>query len=499
MENEIELKPRLAPDSANRVLRTPALRGLREGQSRTRRLVSVYFDTPDCAFAARGVALRIRRTGRARVQTVKGKLTDGNGGSLQRHAEWTTDVSGDLPELHKITDRKLREVLFKHAAKSGLDEVFRTVIERRTVPLVFEETHIELAFDRGTVCSGEREEAICEVELELLEGDPTRLHDLALLLAAELPLSVEHRTKSARGYGLYNGTAPRPARAGKLKLAPAMTVWEGFVSIARDCLTQLQANEAPVLAGEDPEGIHQARIAVRRLRAALSAFESVLAPAELELFSGEMRWLQQCLGPARDWDVLIGESLNPLAAEIGHNDGLGELLARVEAEREEACRAARDVLRTERYAKFQLRLERWLDSGGSGLGAGPLRPFAVQVMDRYDRTLSRAGRRLENLPENELHAVRIKAKKARYAAEFFRALFDKKGVLRYIAAVSGIQDHLGALNDATVARSLMVEAGFGDLPGQALPDGWFARAIVWGKGGFDPVWKKYRTARGYWR
>lgn len=499
MENEIELKLRVAPDAVNRVLRTLALRGLREGRSRSKRLLSVYFDTPDCAFAARGMALRIRHAGRSRVQTVKGKLAKSHGGCLQRHAEWTTEVAGDLPELHKITDGKLRETLFKHAARSGLDEVFRTMIERRTVPLAFEDTHIELAFDRGIVRSGEREEAICEVELELLEGDPSRLYDLALLLAAELPLSVEHRTKSARGYDLYKGTVPRPARAGKLNLAPAMTVWEGFVAIARDCLGQLQANEAPVLAGEDPEGIHQARIAVRRLRAALSAFESVLAPAELELFTGELRWLQQCLGPARDWDVLIGESLNPLVAEIGLSGDLGELLARAETERQDAYRAAREVLRTERYTALQLRLERWFDSGRAGLGAGPLPPFAVQVMDRYDKKLSRAGRRLDDLPENELHAVRIKAKKARYAAEFFRALFDKKGARRYIAAVRGIQGHLGALNDAIVARSLTAEAGLGDLPGQAALGGWFAHAIVSGKNELDSVWKKYRTARGYWR
>lgn len=499
MENEIELKLRVAPDAAGRVLRTPALRGLREGRSRGKRLISVYFDTPDCTFAARGVALRIRHAGRSRVQTVKGRLAKSRGGSLQRHAEWTTEVAGDLPELHKVSDGKLRETLFKHAAKSGLDEVFRTMIERRTVPLVFEETRIELAFDRGIVRSGEREEAICEVELELLEGDPSRLYDLALLLAVELPLSVEHRTKSARGYDLYKGAVPRPVRAGKLSLAKTMTVWEGFIAIARDCLTQLQANETPVLAGEDPEGVHQARVAVRRLRAALSAFESVLAPAELELFTGELRWLQQCLGPARDWDVLIGESLNPLVAEIGQSSDLDELLARAETERQAAYRAAREVLRTERYAALQLRLERWFDGGNTGLAAGPLSAFAIQVMDRYDKKLNHAGRRLDDLPENELHAVRIKAKKARYAAEFFSALFDKKGARRYIAAVRGIQGHLGALNDAVVARSLMAGAGLGGLPGQAALGGWFAHAIVLGKGELAPVWKKYRSARGYWR
>jgi triphosphatase len=499
MENEIELKLRVAPDAANRVLRTPALRGLREGRSRSRRLTSVYFDTPDCAFAARDMALRIRHSGRIRLQTVKGKLANGHGGSLQRHAEWTTEVSGDLPELHKIAEPKLREALFKRAARSGLDEVFRTMIERRTLPLLFDGTHIELAFDRGVVRSGEREEDICEVELELLEGDPERLYDLALLLAAELPLSVEHRTKSARGYHLYRGTAPEPVRAESVALAAGMTVWEAFVAIARNCLTQLQANEMPVLAGEDPEGVHQARVAVRRLRAALSAFESVLAAEELQLFAAELRWLQQCLGSARDWDVLIGETLDPLAAEIGHNGGLGELLARAGAEREAAYRVARDVLRTERYAALQLRLERWFDGPRSDLAAGPLPPFSAQVLDRYDKKLSRSGRRLAELPENELHAVRIKAKKARYAAEFFRGLFDKKAARRYIASVRGIQDHLGALNDAAVARSLMVEARLGELPGQALLDGWFAHAIVQGKSGLDPIWKNYRAARGYWR
>lgn len=499
MENETELKLRVEPEAAPRVLRAPALRGLREGRTRTKRLVSVYFDTANCALAARGLALRIRHAGRFRIQTVKGRLSKGSGGSLQRHTEWSTEVEGEAPELQKIADPKLRQTLMRQAGKGGLGEVFRTEIERRTVPLVFEDTRIELAFDRGVVRSAEKEEPVCEVELELTDGNPAHLYDLALLLAAELPLSVEHRTKSARGYNLYRGTVPGPVRASRLDLAPGMTVWEAFVAIARDCLAQLQANEFPALDGEDPEGVHQARVAVRRLRAALSAFRTALSPEQEALFSAELRWLQQRLGPARDWDVLIGESLAPLAAEIGHNGGLGELLERARGERAAAYRVAREALRAERYATLQLGLERWFDGGANGLAGGPVPAFAAEVMERYDKKLRRSGRRLEGLPESELHAVRIKAKRARYAAEFFRALFDKKAVARYIAAAGDIQDHLGALNDAAVARALMAEARLVDLPGQSLLDGWFAHAVVEGKGGLGPVWKRYRAARGYWR
>ncbi|MBT6119391.1 MAG: CYTH domain-containing protein, partial [Rhodospirillaceae bacterium] len=263
MEHEIELKLRVEPDAADRVLRTPALRGLREGRARAERLVSVYFDTENCALAARGLALRIRHSGRSRVQTVKGPLANGHGGSLQRHGEWTTEIAGDRPDLDRIAEPDLRKFLTRRKLKNGLEEVFRTEIHRRTVPLVFGETRAELAFDHGVIRSGEREEPVCEVELELLEGDPSHLYDIALMLAGELPLCVEHRTKSARGYRLFRGTQPVAIRAGGLDLAPAMTVRDAFFAIANGCLAQLRANEMLVLEGQDPEGIHQVRVSVR--------------------------------------------------------------------------------------------------------------------------------------------------------------------------------------------------------------------------------------------
>ena len=140
------------------------------------------------------------------------------------------------------------------------------------------ESLIEAALDPGTIETRGDRMPIAEIELELLEGSPEALYNLALELDKLAPLRIETRSKSALGYALANGDAPAWYKAATLTLKPNATVDEAFREVLRSCVQHWSANEAAALDGRDPEGVHQLRVAIRRLRSAFSIFGRLLDP-----------------------------------------------------------------------------------------------------------------------------------------------------------------------------------------------------------------------------
>ena len=159
--------------------------------------------------------------------------------------------------------------------------------------------------------------------------------------------------------------------------------------------------------------------------------------------------------------------------------------------------AAREALASLRHGLFQVRLERWLekDAGDQGPGLGE---FAAKALAKRDRKLRRAGKSLNGSTPERLHDIRIAAKKARYAAEFFRDLFGGKSTRKYLRALRRIQDGLGAMNDANMARRLVNEVRPDDREISALLDGWFAARIVASRNDMDALWRKFERAPRYW-
>ena len=305
MERELELKLTLPVKEAGRLARQPAVRDALAGTPRTTRLLTVYYDTPDRMLAREGMALRVRHVGKRRIQTLKIATPGGDGEALKSHDEWSAAIRGDTPDLTRLVHPRLRDRLGRLSQSDQLREVFRTEFKRRIFPLSVGPSQIEMAVDSGRIESGDRQEPLSEVELELKSGEPEAVFALANRLVEALPLHIEHRTKAHRGYALAAGRVPGAALAGPLALDPEATVWSGFVAVVRNCLEQLYANEVAVLAGAGADSVNQMRVSVRRLRAAFSAFGLALPQSEVDAHKGDLLLLQQTLGPARDWDVFI--------------------------------------------------------------------------------------------------------------------------------------------------------------------------------------------------
>ena len=424
-------------------------------------LVSVYFDTPDLQLLARGISLRVRRSGKRYRQTIK--VADGRSAGLFDRAEWEQDVRGPEPELTAAAGG-VPDDLLNGQLPGPFRPVFETRVRRTTYNVASRGQRIELTLDQGEIDTGKRRAPICELELELTHGDRGSLFELAKALNDVAPLRLAVKAKADRGYELLRNDVDPVDRATDIHLAPEMSTQEAFRVIGNGCLRQLIANEPAMIAG-DAEALHQMRIALRRLRAAISAFANVVADSDLQNIKSELRWITGELGPARDLDVFVAEVLVPLRANNAKEPGVLNLFRDFERRRARAHKEAVGTIRSARFNSLVVDTAAWIEVGPWTRDNDDLLRLrrgqsvlahASEELTRRRRKLKRKGKTLKELSPRERHMLRIAAKKFRYALEFFWDLFPGKTHTREeaLSALKELQDALGGLNDIAVRERL---------------------------------------------
>ena len=480
MAQEVELKLRLSPRQAARLIRHPAL----AGSAPTRqRLLNTYFDTADRALSQRSVALRQRRKGWDWLMTVKGG--DPASGGLARRNEWEAPTQPGLFDFGIVTDDDLRD--FLESQRDRLEPLFTTDFTRTAWLLERDGVRIEVALDRGQINanrppSGDAAASLplCELELELIAGDSIdALFDLAIELAQDLRLHPEAASKAERGYMLANATVPQPQKAGASPVRADMSPVEAFRAVALSCLGHLQRNEAGAIAGDDPEFVHQARVAIRRLRSALRLFAPVLPTSFIEIYSPRWRTVAGSLGGARDWDVFLDETLAPLETAFPGDADLARVREKGEAIQAQAQASAGVTLGKPDYSQLLLAFTAALFRLDSTPAAAPASKADRKLTDFARRRLRRRARQIAQLASDHgkmnatrRHEMRIAFKKLRYALEFFAPILPAKRLRQYQPALAQIQDLLGQLNDLVTASRLIKELHPKGEP--SLTRGWIA-------------------------
>lgn len=443
-EDEIELKFLCEPSDAAAVLAAaPA------GEDKTKDLASTYYDTPDGALKKAGVSLRLRESGGAWVQTLK----RGDGFAREEHEVPVADGRLDfaMPALAEC---------LKPERFADLAPAFTVQVTRQQRTFAYGDAEIEMAVDQGEILGGGRRRAICEVELELIAGDCKRLFDVARQLARTAPLYLSFEGKSAQGRALVAGAERRPRKYAGVRLNANMTAARAFQAIVREALAQIAANAQLLRMSDDAEAVHQLRVAVRRLRSALTTFRKVAADAEFDRLKAELKWLAKACDEARDLDVFAND--NAALAERRAAVGMADLAPVVGAAREQAYAKAAAAVASGRFRDLVLDLTAWTETG-AWLTAPALETrreeaapaFAAKALQKRWKALRHDGRHLEELDDATRHQVRIEAKKLRYAAEAFAALYDHKAADRFVARLKKLQGALGDLNDLAVAGRLV--------------------------------------------
>ena len=247
--------------------------------SSRRRLISTYYDTPDLALKRRGISLRVREQDSRFIQTVK-MVGVGGVGDLLSRGEWEDELAENSPDPQASqSGGHLPEGIAENLRPLFATDVTRTLVAIEPAPA----TRIAAAIDEGQIRAAGRSgtEPISEIELELGSGDAAALYEVAMRLLEVAPIQIEPRSKSERGYRLGEGAvaAPPVVHAAPVVLDPMMSVEAALQEIGRACLAHLLHNEAAALE-KQPEGVHQMRVAVRRMRSAISSFKKLLSAAD---------------------------------------------------------------------------------------------------------------------------------------------------------------------------------------------------------------------------
>ena len=487
MSVEVELK--LALDPAD-IARFRGARPLAGVKPETTRIDGVYFDTPDSSLARHGMALRLRSAGGRWMQCLKAGA--GGTGGLHARGEWEFESEERALDLARFRDTPLAGIDGVATLHQRLHAAFRVTFDRTTWELApAPGSRLEVALDVGQVATAEAAEAICEVEIECLEGDAWHAFALAesLMHAAALRPSIV--TKARRGYRLFRGEALEPVRAGESRVRRGMHAQAAARAIVGAALEQLQGNEEGLLASEDPEFVHQARVAMRRMRSALRMFAKPIGRTRADAWRRQLGRATRSLGAARDWDVFITETLPALPATP-------EVIARAQRHQRRAREAARRSIRSRGYAGAILQVSRWLAAEAPSHRGRKLDAFAAKLLEKRHARLVADVKSLARASMDERHRTRIDAKRLRYVVEGLAPALDRREAKRYARVLSQLQDALGRANDAVTGRRLL-----GKLKPaanlRAFAHDWLAARIADEGGSLHELAQQVVATKPFWR
>jgi len=441
------------------------LTAIREGRTRASSVKYIWHDSPEhTLFDDDRVLVETRGTWRLE------RLRPGAVTWLPAQAAPVLAEAGSVQDLHAT----LPEPLAALAAFEG----------RRTVSLHrFAEGLVTVTVERGVLRAVMAEQEVVRL---LLAGDDLAVHAAAHAIAGAFPVRVPVASFAARGIALATNTPPLPRHLGPPELSDGdMTVAEALAHILGH-LTDVILFFAPVAAnsqsGDRPprvEAVHQMRVAVRRALSALSIFRRAFPDDALDPIRATLKTLAKALAHTRDWDVFVDETLPAVAEALPDDQRLSRLLAAADRHRREYRQTLAQYLSSPAFRLLGIDLAWFCASRGWQAAAAPpaepqeaaadgapvtvsplpVRQFAPHVVRHRWKKMLAAGKHIETLDVPALHALRLRAKRARYAAEMFSGLSESKTQRRTIRRIAALQQLLGVLNDGAVAAHLMEELG----------------------------------------
>jgi triphosphatase len=465
MATETEIKLSLSARAANELAKQALLSGV---EPQRQLLINTYYDTPDLRLRRERIVVRYRQKGRQWLLTVKTApvLTAG----LAQRSEWEVRGQPGEFDFSHVDSNSVRDLL--ESLRGDLQPLFTTHFRRHI--WLLEPHHgvrIELALDRGWIDARGQRETIREVELELLAGAVGDLFVVAAQLQASLPLHPEVSSKSERAYRLLAEAPLTAAKALPVATEAGMPAISAFRMIALSCLSHLQSNEKGVGRSDLPEFVHQARVAIRRLRSAIRLWEPLLPAPFVARFDPLWQGLATQLGDTRNWDVFLTEVLPVLGAAF---PGRGEIV-RLSAYARRCCansrRATASALSSADYSRLLIDFTAALLALPEA-DAGRLGTFVRRCLKKCAKRVNERAVDALRAGVAARHHLRVAFKQLRYALEFFAPILDGPALANYHQSASCLQELLGRLNDLAVAGQLTVAA----LPGSKgqLFEGWLA-------------------------
>ncbi len=500
---DICLDLEIAPQDIARLLRAPALLSCRHGRTRASAANMVWHDTAGGDLAARGLALAQTRDG-WRIEPL-GPNTGLTGGA----PDWPPATPA--PTLAQGPTAAAAGHSLNQNIPDGLIPVAAFTGRLREVPLTLAGAPARLAVLEGNLRGVAQDRATCRV---IVTGQATAAATLAAALSDVVRLTVPRAGLAAQAMAVASGHVPAPRRSGAPAIPPGTTVAEALACVVTHLADVILYWASLVPGAATPEPVHQMRVAVRRLRSALSVFrrasvDQAGACPWLDDLALQLKSLAGQLGQARDWDVFIEGTGREVAGAFPTDRRIAQLNAGAARKRAAAYAGLASLFASSTWAKLEMTLallptlcpwQQGAQPGGAGRLALPIRDYAADSLKRRLKSVLTYGADLSSHDPNALHELRKQAKRLRYATEFFTPLFPDKPVRKYLPRLQDLQEELGTLNDRTVAAALMDQLGGG-------ADRAFAAGVVMGlcaarsaraAARIQRAWDRFIQARPFW-
>lgn len=497
----------IADDALVDALKTAAILG-QNTFGRVQHLISTYFDTASGALDRNHIALRMRRKGRRWLQCLK--WSHAVGGLAERGEQEVVSPEGtlDLTLFEPQTQAFLADLL----EGESLIPQFTTDVRRSTCTVPFEGANFELALDKGHIIAGEDKEVIRELEVELLDGPRDTLYRFIAALSHSVPLRLSPMSKAVRGHMLVDERMAPILRATHAPEKGIISAEDLIGAAIMSCIDQFVGNWPAFLRNERPESIHQMRVAMRRLRALLAAFNKIIPCTGFEDLRLDAKRMASAMGPARNWDV-FGDLVRSGPRHVFVDDpGLPLLIDAVKDQRQSAYDEVRAMLNDPRTTNFVLAAEHFVITRGwrTALDFDTLfalkdspRAFAAECLARRDRKIRRDARKLATMSSEARHDVRLALKTLRYLADYFAPLFGTDAKAKaYARAAAGLQDVLGVANDSVMTLEVLPKIecnGNIDLArATGLVLGWYGQSAHGDLGDIRQKWRAFRKCKPFW-
>lgn len=439
---ELELKL-IVPPARQAAL----LRSLEMAKAPKVELEAHYFDTADRLLDNSGMSLRVRKEGKAWVQTLKAS-TEHPANRFEHNVVVAATDDTPRPDLVKHAGSKAGRALQKllgDVSRIELHEVFRTTVTRRHLTRQLKADAVELAFDKGLIRAHGRELAVSELKLALKSRSNARqLFALARSLVKDHGLWLSTVSEGARGTLLSSepGADPPVAKAKPIHFNPGSPARRQFRAMVDNCLAQITPNASYIAAGStDADQVHQLRVGIRRLRTVLRD-ASPLVKAVPAHWEPSLRTTFQALGAHRD-RVDVGETIKPQL------EAAGAPLALPPSD-DVGTPSLQDAVRATSFQLVLLECLAFTLTGGHGTGISA-RKVLTQRMDSLHKRVLKEGQRFTKLDTDRQHRVRKRMKRLRYVSELSAPLFGHQRVAHFLKTLTPAQDALGKHNDGLVA------------------------------------------------
>ena len=467
---ELELKfalPLQDPKQLEKQLARVPLIGRRRPKRQP--LHSTYYDSAEHSLQQHRVALRVRQTGTPDrpqwVQTLKmGGMADS---AFSRRGEWEVPVAAGQLSSAMLADTPWAELDPIGTLYASLVPVFTTTFERLSWTVKLDDATVEIALDRGSVLMDGHSAPLCELEIELLQGEPAALFEAALQISQQLCLLPLHMSKAERAYRMAQGTLYAPLRAKPAALTEDMALGDVARSVLRECFLQFTANLNSWLGSDAPEVLHQSRVGWRRFKSALKLFKLQEGHSGLPALEPLQDMLKQ-MTALRDLDVAASEVFP--AHAVAYQDGNAARVVQWQALEAAVATdglAQRDALRQTLadpgVGGCLLQITRWLEldtveppqkprkhKAGKANQAVPTIKWLTHRVKHLAGDLKAAQRALTQDAKTQ-HRLRIVSKRLRYAVENLRALLPKKRAERWCRTATDIQTRIGLERDRQLA------------------------------------------------